>query len=848
MNRFGNDGCWWRRWMSTHLGCIAALMMVLGVACPCFAQSTRLLPDRVELTHADSSQQLLVQQVSGDGKLMGQVEGPVTWRSLNESVCRVRNGLVEAVGDGQTEVVAGSTQPGGQEVESRVSVIVRRADASPVPEFGNQIEAIFSRHGCNMGACHGALAGKGGFRLSLRGYDPAADYHQITRADHGRRIDWAEPSLSLLLAKASGAVPHQGGLRLPPDSRDYQRLAQWIAAGAPPSAREEPKVEALEVWPPSFEGLPSTEQSLVVRARYSDGRMEDVTHWAKFSATDEAVAKVDPHGRVAIVGPGVGSVVVWFASRIVLAEVMVPYANKPPESLLAEFPITNPIDQAVMEQWRALNLAPSPRCSDEQFLRRAYLDTIGRIPEPQEVVAFLEDPGADKRSKLIEQLLERPEFVDYWSYLWSDLLMLNGNLLRPEPIQAYYGWIRKHVAANTPWDSMVREILTAQGESVTQGATNFYALHQDPESMTENACQAFLGLSIGCAKCHNHPLEKWTNDQYYGMANLFARVRAKGWGGDGRDGDGKRTVVVLEQGDVIQPSKGKPQPPAPLDAPPIDPDSPADRRVALADWMVSQENPYFTKAIVNRVWANFFGIGIIQPVDDLRASNPPSNPKLIAALEQHLIDHRYDLKSLMRLILESETYQRASEATVYNEQDRKQFTRYYPRRLMAEVLLDAICQVTGVPQEFKEIEFSGADRKPTDAYPKGTRAIQLHDSAVRSTFLKTFGRHQRRITCDCERSNEPSVIQVLHLNNGETLNEKLGQTGSVVDLALAELAGNPEGMVRKAFLQTLSRQPTEAELRELVSELTQVPQEEQRQAVEDFYWSLMSSREFLYHR
>jgi hypothetical protein len=395
---------------------------------------------------------------------------------------------------------------------------------------------------------------------------------------------------------------------------------------------------------------------------------------------------------------------------------------------------------------------------------------------------------------------------------------------------------------------MVREILTAQGESVTQGATNFYALHQDPESMTENACQAFLGLSIGCAKCHNHPLEKWTNDQYYGMANLFARVRAKGWGGDGRDGDGKRTVVVLEQGDVIQPSKGKPQPPAPLDAPPIDPDSPADRRVALADWMVSQENPYFTKAIVNRVWANFFGIGIIQPVDDLRASNPPSNPKLIAALEKHLIDHRYDLKSLMRLILESETYQRASEATAYNEQDRKQFTRYYPRRLMAEVLLDAICQVTGVPQEFKEIEFSGADRKPTDAYPKGTRAIQLHDSAVRSTFLKTFGRHQRRITCDCERSNEPSVIQVLHLSNGETLNEKLSQTGSVVDQAVAELAESHENMVRKAFLQTLSRQPTGQELRELVGELQRVPQEELRQAVEDFYWSLMSSREFLYHR
>lgn len=365
--------------------------------------------------------------------------------------------------------------------------------------------------------------------------------------------------------------------------------------------------------------------------------------------------------------------------------------------------------------------------------------------------------------------------------------------------------------------------------------------------MTENICQAFMGLSIGCAKCHNHPLEKWTNDQYYAMANMFVRVRAKGWGGEVRDGDAQRTLLVLDRGDLIQPLRGKPQPPAPLDGEPLDIHSPDDRRIALADWLTSPQNPYFTRSIVNRVWAAYFGIGIVNPVDDMRASNPASNPALMDHLCEELVASKYDLKQLMRSILNSQTYQRSSVTTELNQADRKYFSHYYPRRLMAEVIHDAIVDVTAVPTTFDKIAFLGGDKRATKFYAKGTKAIQLFDSSVDSDFLKTFGRNQRRITCECERSDEPSIIQVLNLNNGDTVNNKLAASGSIVDQLLKSHSEDPDKLVEAAYVRCLSRLPTETEIKAFREELQTAAGDEKRIVVEDILWSLLSSREFLFN-
>ena len=459
---------------------------------------------------------------------------------------------------------------------------------------------------------------------------------------------------------------------------------------------------------------------------------------------------------------------------------------------------------------------------------------------------FLADESPAKREGLIESLLSRPEYVDYWTYRWSDLLLLNGTELRPDAIKAYYSWVHDRVASNMPWDQFVRELVTAKGSSFENGATNFYALHQSPEDMAENVSQAFLGLSIGCAKCHNHPLEKWTNDQYYAFANLFSRVRAKGWGGDSRNGDGLRTLVTSTSGELVQPRTGKPQPPAPLDGVPLDLDSPVDRREYAAEWLTSPNNQMFARSVTNRVWKNFFGVGLVEQVDDMRASNPASNEELLAALANYLIEQKYDLKALVRVILQSDAYQRSSETLAENAGDSRYYSRYFPRRLMAEVLLDAVSQVTDVPTDFTRIVYPGADVKPTDVYAKGTRAVQLHDSAVESYFLQTFGRNQRRITCECERSDEPSMVQVLHISNGSTVNEKLAVDGNRLSRWLTDFKNDSE-LIQEIFLTSLSRLPEPPEVQEISKVLAEASPEERRKVLEDVVWAIASSREFMFN-
>lgn len=726
------------------------------------------------------------------------------------------------------------------------SPLALQAEEAPAWTFRNHVLPVLSKSGCNSGACHGALAGKGGFKLSLRGYDPASDYHAITKQARGRRVELADPGSSLLLTKPSGAVPHKGGIRFEVNSVDYKIISEWLSAGAPGPSDQDPLVVRLEISPSAAVLDTVKSQQMQVNAVYSNGKTEDVTKWVKYTSANETVAHVDDQGKVAVIGHGEGAITGWFSSKIVVARITSPFPNAIAADTFAKAERRNFIDDLVLAQLQKLRLPPSPTASDAEFLRRVYLDTIGTLPKSDEVRAFLDDKAEDKRDKVIESLLARPEFVDYWTYKWSDLLLINGQKLRPGPVKAYYDWIHKQVADNVPWDEFVRQLVTSQGSSLDNGATNFFALHQDPEEMAENASQAFLGLSIGCAKCHNHPLEKWTNNQYYAFANLFARVRAKGWGGDFRSGDGVRTLYVANKGDLIQPLTGKPQPPTPLDGKPLEFDSPTDRRIALASWMTSSENPYFSRAITNRVWANFFNVGIIEPVDDLRISNPASNEELLTAAAKFLVENKYDLKSLMRAILQSKTYQRSSLPLAENKDEKRFYSHYYPKRMMAEVLLDAISQVTDVPTAFTEIGFPGNDKAKTDAYPKGTRAIQLADSAVASYFLKAFGRNSREITCECERSEEPSMVQVLHITNGDTINEKL----KLADNRLGKLiAGNQtnEQIIDEAYLLSLSRFPTADEKTRIMTVLAESPENARREVLEDVFWSILSSREFLFN-
>ncbi len=806
------------------------------------AESLKILPEQITLTGPEASHRFLALKM--DGEFAGKSR-PVAFTTSDPAVVSIGpDGVAVASGNGDATITALAS--GGE--SATADVTVRGFTRAHAWSFRNHVLPVITKADCNSGGCHGALAGKGGFALSLMAYAPLKDYHTITRGARGRRVELADPARSLLLTKPTAAAKHKGGRRLDPGSRDYQIVAEWIAAGAAPPTEADAAIARIEVIPALSLLAPGDSQQLVVRAFYSDGRVEDVTQWARFTAADESVARVDKKtGELQVVGHGEGAVTAWFSSRIVMARVTSPFPNKIPDAVFTKAPRRNFIDDLVLDQLRQLHLEPSPRAGDTEFIRRAWLDTIGMLPTPEETRAFLDSGGetSKKRDRVIEALLARPEFVDYWTYRWSDLFLISGRNLRPDALKAYYEWLRGEVAANTPWDGIARQVLTAKGGSIENGATNFYAVHQDPETMAENVSQVFMALSINCAKCHNHPLEKWTNDQYYAFANLFARVRAKGWGGDARSGDGIRTLYLESRGDLDQPRTGKPQVPAPLDGDPVPVDDTGDRRAHLADWLTSPENPYFTRAIANRVWAAFFGKGLVNPVDDLRASNPASNAPLLDALAAYLVEHRYDLKSLMRVILQSETYQRSSVALAGNRDDTKYFSHYYPRRLMAEVLHDAIAGVTEVPGDFTDVILQDGSGQKTEFYPKGTRALELYDSAVGSYFLKIFGRNERAIACECERSDQPSMVQVLHLSNGTTVNEKLASEESRVTRMLGSGHSDAE-MIEDAFFLCLSRAPTARERSGLEKMFAEMPGDEKRVAVEDLFWALMTSREFLF--
>jgi hypothetical protein len=721
----------------------------------------------------------------------------------------------------------------------------RAADGPAKPsggwEFNRHVIPILTRAGCNSGACHGALAGKGGFKLSLRGFDPAADHYAMTRQAAARRVDLGSPADSLLLKKPTRTLPHGGGTRFADDSPQYRVLKEWIVAGAPGPDPKAPTLVRITVDPPAKPAKPGDKFAVGVRAEYADGSADDVTMLARFASTEDQVATVDEDGNVTVAGPGVAAVTAVFGNRVAACTVTVPFPNAVEDSAFASAAKHNFVDDPVTRKLAQLRLPPAGPCTDAEYCRRAFLDTCGILPKAAELESFLADKDPKKREKLADALLARPEYVDYWTHKWGDLFLVGTRKLPQPAVWAFHAAIRRAVADNLSWDRFARDVVTAAGSTLAHGTANFFVLHKDPSELAETTALAFLGTSIGCARCHNHPLEKWTQDQYWAFANLFGRVGLK-------NGDVAGDVFVqsLPAGEALHPRRGVPMPPTPLGGVAVPPT--ADRRAAFADWLTAPDNPYFAKAIVNRVWKNFMGRGLVEAEDDIRDSNPPSNPELLDALAPDFVANKYDVKHLMRVILTSAAYQRSSVAPPGTAADDRFYSRYLVRRLPAEVILDAYADLTGVPTPFSELNIgvSGGTAK-SDQYPPGTRAVQLPDAQLVSRFLDAFGRAERMQTCSCERTTDASVGQALHLNNGQTLNDKLrAKTGTVRKWVEDKITD--EEIVTRLFAAALSRPPTEKERAAYVEVLKASNSADDRaRVVEDLFWAVLTSREFMFN-
>jgi hypothetical protein len=664
----------------------------------------------------------------------------------------------------------------------------------------------------------------------------------LTRQANGRRVDLLDPARSLMLLKPTMAVQHGGGQKLEAESADYRVIADWIANGAPAPKDNDPHIQRLEVFPPEAVLKPKDHLQVLVRAHYSDGHSQDVTHWVKFNSNEDLVATVDPEGKVTVSGHGEAAITIWYSNLVATARIVSPLPNKLDPTVFTKAERNNAIDDLVLKKLAALRIPPSPLCTDTEFIRRAYLDATGTLPTPEEVAKFVSDKSPDRRGKLIDALLDKPEFVDFWTYKWADLLLISTRRLPQPATWAFYQFVRQSVADNKPWDQFARDVLTASGNSLQNGAVNYFVLHKDVSDLTEATSLTFLGMSITCCRCHNHPLEKWTQDQYWSMANLFSRVAFK-------NADRKDEVSVQAQpsGDIPHLRRGVAMPPTPLDAKPMPIDSPADRRKYFADWLTAPDNPYFAKALVNRVWRNFLGRGLVEAEDDLRQTNPPTNEELFDALAKDFVAHKFDVKYLMRTIMNSATYQRSSKPAPENVTDDRFYSHYLVKRLPAEVILDAYSQVTGVPTRFDKVvtgvEGGTADYK---GYPPGTRALQLPDSLVASRFLDSFGRPERVQTCSCERQQESSITQALHLNNGQTLNDKLRDKGSRIEQWLKENVSDEEA-IKRVYQLALCRPPGETELTKCRS-LMSDGKPPRHEALEDLFWAVLTSKEFLFNR
>ena len=697
--------------------------------------------------------------------------------------------------------------------------------------FAREVIPAFTKVGCNSGGCHGTPTGKNGFRLSLRGYDPAIDIQTLTKDMGGRRMDRLTPDHSLLLQKATARAPHEGGRKLDPDGELYRLVRDWIAQGANDDRLTAPRPLSLEVAPASkLLDAPASAERLRVIATFPGGSTVDVTHLTRFTVNDETAAKVEADGTVTKLKPG--EVVVVEEYMGLMATAVLVFRDARPDFRWPEPPEWNYVDTHVFAKLKLLRIEPAPLCTDEEFCRRAYLDAVGRLPTPDEVRAFLQDADAKKRAKLIDALLVLPEFADWWALKWADRLGVNQRFVGKIGAAKYHQWVRQMMAANVPEDAFARTILTASGGNYSNPPAGFFRRLRDPMLRGEEVAQLFMGVRMQCAKCHNHPGENWTQDDYYGLAAFFARVQY-------RDGpfflqiyDKEETVWTRRDGELTHPRTGavvRPKFPGGA-VPELGPEG--DRRGAFAEWLTGAGNPYFARAAANRIWFHLLGRGIVDPVDDVRRTNPPAVPALLDALAADLVRHGFDRKHLIRTIMNSRVYQASGKKTPTNAEDGRYFSRYVPRRLGAEALLDAISDATGSPEKFR-------------GFPLGRRAIQMPDGEFKHPVLETFGRPARATVCECERETEVSLYGCIAMVGGDFVQAKLTDPRGRV-AALTAGSRPDRDAIEELFLATLSRRPTAKELETVLAYLAREGNSTRRQRYEDVTFALLNHIEFLF--
>ena len=722
---------------------------------------------------------------------------------------------------GETKLVAEFL---GKKVE--VPVKISAPDEIRPVSFKLDVMPVFMKAGCNTGSCHGSARGQDRFMLSLFGYDPEGDHYRITREQGTRRINLAIPEESMLVEKAIGTVPHTGGKLFSKYSEHWQTLVSWLEDGAEKDPDDIAKPTSIELFPPSalMEGFGATQQ-MTVLAQYSDGTTRDITPLTVFQSSNDVSAAIDEHGKVIAGSRGEAFVMARFNVFTVGVPVVVI-----PEDLKYErptLPSNNYIDNLVHDKLHKLRMTPSGLCSDEVFVRRLYLDITGLLPTVEESTAFLKDSTPDKRAKLIDQLLEKKEFTELWVMKFSELLQIQTDDNQGMSYKAtlrYFNWLKDRIANNVPMDQIVKDLITSSGGTFTHPATNFYQVERDNLKITENVAQVFMGMRLQCAQCHNHPFDRWTQDEYYSFASFFSQVGRKN-GADPRE----KIIYNRRSGEINHPVHKKPMPPKFLgdDTPEIP--KGADRREILAEWLASPKNPFFARNLANLVWAHFFGQGIIEPVDDVRVSNPPSNPELLDQLSKKFTDYNYDFKKLVRDVCNSRIYQLSTKTNPTNESDTRNFARSQLRRLRAEVMLDVISQATETKNKFQGL-------------PLGAKAIQIADGRVSNYFLTTFGRAKRETVCSCEVVMDPSLSQALHLLNGDTTNKRISQ-GRLVESSL-KAGKQPEQIIDELYLRCYSRKPRESEKTKLLATLDQ---KDPRQGLEDIFWALLNSKEFIFN-
>jgi hypothetical protein len=780
-------------------------------------------PTTIELRHQRQPHSLQVLGASADGFSL-DLRAQAKFASADPKIATVDDkGMVRPVGNGQTQVtvtVAGQTRT--------VAVKVQIPASEPVYSFRHEVMPVLSRAGCNMGACHGYSLGKNGFKLTLRGADPVPDYTAIVKDSLARRVNFRMPDASLVLAKPLGDVPHEGGIRFNRGSLSHQILLAWLKQGAPEDLSDKAVVVNVRMMPDRLVLRPGQQHRLQLIADYSNGTSRDVTRLGIFMANNEQFATVDDEGLVTSGDVGETAIVARFERTFAATSVMVLSGDG--KFTPTPVPQGNLIDRHVVEKLNQLKVTPSPLAGDEEFLRRVYLDLVGVQPKPEEIRAFLADKSANKRDKVIDGLFEKPEFVDHWSLKWGDLLQNSRNSVSQPSVFLFREFIRGAIASNMPLDEFARKIVTARGGPTDDPASVYFAISKDTNDTLERVTQVFCGVRMLCARCHSHPLENWTQADYYGLASFFNQVSPRADTRTPNVPNAKLVSLNLAAGSSTNPRTGQPQPPRFLGG--VEPKLAAniDRRETYAKWLTAADNRFFARGLVNRYWSYFFHRGIVEPVDDIRSTNPPINPALLDALTKDFVAHRFDARQLMRRIVTSATYQRSSVPTVANKHDDQNFSHAIPRRVPAEALLDSLVQATGVPENI-----GGA--------PAGFRAAQLPDANVTSDFLHLFGKPQRMEACECERDNESNMMQALHFINGKSILTRVQNPAARPTVLAKQKLGDQE-LATELYLWSLARRPSDAELKVSVDFL-RTHAERRVEAAQDLMWSLLNTRDFL---